>query len=201
MTVATEENEVIAFEEGESCVTKDEIDETEGESPTDDETTPANLVVLEPSIHESDSESLARIKMENSDDKDDASTVISTISDDICEVRKLRTLDMSEYLTDERAQEIITEVSRLLEQEDDIHVKEEALRRIHDAIEAAQGGLDLAFAAGTLSTTACIAREDSARYKDRLSKEEITKALGDAKAGLKRALNMANKLEKTNSRL
>ena len=94
-------------------------------------------MVIEPSIHESDSESLARIKMENSDDRDDASTVISTISDDICEVRKLRTLDMSEYLTDERAQEIITEVSRLLEQEDDIHVKEEALRRIHDAIEAA----------------------------------------------------------------
>ena len=174
----------------------DEIDETEGESPTDDETTPANLLVIEPSIHESDSESLARIKMENSDDRDDASTVISTISDDICEVRKLRTLDMSEYLTDERAQEIIIEVSRLLEQEDDIHVKQEALRRIHDAIGAAQEGLDLAFAAGTLSTTACIAREDSARYKDRLSKEEITKALGDAKAGLKRALNMANKLEK-----
>merc|ERR1711873_58208 len=49
---------------------------------------------------------------------------------------------------------------------------------------------------GTLSTTACVAREDSARYRDRLSNEEATKALGDAKAGLKRALNIANKLEK-----
>merc|ERR1711923_304726 len=103
---------------------------------------------------------------------------------------------MSEYLTDERAQEIIIEVSRLLAQEDDIHVKQEALRRIHDAIGAAQEGLDLAFAAGTLSTTACVAREDSARYRDRLSEEEVTRALGDAKAGLKRALNIANKLEK-----
>ena len=56
--------------------------------------------------------------------------------------------------------------------------------------------MDLAFAAGALSTTACIAREDSARYKDRFSKEEITKALGDAKAGLKRALGIANNLEK-----
>ena len=138
VTVSTEEDEVIAFEEGESCVTSDEIDETEGESPTDDEITPANLLVIEPSIHESDSESLARIKMENSDDRDDASTVISTISDDICEVRKLRTLDMSEYLTDECAQEIIKKPSRLLEQEDDIHVRQEALRRIHDAIGAAQ---------------------------------------------------------------
>merc|ERR1711873_231209 len=49
---------------------------------------------------------------------------------------------------------------------------------------------------GTLSTTACVAREDSARYRDRLSEEEVTRALGDAKAGLKRALNIANKLEK-----
>ena len=46
VTVSTEEDEVIAFEEGENCVTSDETDETEGESPTDDETTPANLVVV-----------------------------------------------------------------------------------------------------------------------------------------------------------
>ena len=104
-------------------MTKDENDETEGELPTDDETTTANLVVLEPSIQESDSESLARIKMENNDDRDDASTVISTISDDVCEARKLRTLDLTEYLTDERAQEIIVEVSRLLESEKNIHAR------------------------------------------------------------------------------
>ena len=42
VTVTTEEDEVIAFEEAESCVTSDEIDETKGESPTDDGMTPAN---------------------------------------------------------------------------------------------------------------------------------------------------------------
>merc|ERR1711873_136897 len=63
-------------------------------------------------------------------------------------------------------------------------------------VTSSSESLDLAFAAGTLSTTACVAREDSARYRDRLSKEEVTRALGDAKAGLKRALNIANKLEK-----
>ena len=63
-------------------------------------------------------------------------------------------------------------------------------------IGAAQEGLDLAFAAGTLSTTTCTAREDSARYRDRLSEDEAARALRDAKAGLKRALGMTNKLEK-----
>ena len=89
-------------------------------------------------------------------------------------------MDMNEYLTDERAQEVIEKVSRILEQEDDIHAKQEILRRICDAIGAAQEGLDLAFAAGTLSTTACIAREDSVRYKEKYSKDEVTKAMGDA---------------------
>merc|ERR1712198_317680 len=103
-------------------------------------------------IQGSDSESLARIKMENNGDRDDASSVISTISDDVCEARKLRTLDLTEYLTDERAQEIIVEVSRLLESEDDIHVRREILKNINDVIGAPQEGLDLAFAAGTLST-------------------------------------------------
>ena len=97
-------------------------------------------------------------------------------------------MDMNEYLTDEHAQEII--------EKDDIHAKQEILRRICDAIGAAQEGLDLAFAASTLSTTACIAREDSVRYKEKYSKEEVTKAMGDAKAGLKRALGIANNLER-----
>ena len=142
------------------------------------------------------SESLARIKLENNDDREDASTVISTISDDVSEVRRLRTMDINEYLTDERAQEVIEKVSRVLEQEDDIHARQEILRRICDTIGAAQEGLDLAFAAGTLATTACIAREDSIRYKEKYSKDEVAKAMGDAKAGLKRALGIANNLEK-----
>ena len=196
VSVSTEEDEVIAFEDEEICVTKDETDETEGELPTDDEDTTPNLRVLEPSIQGSDSESLARIKMESNGDRDDASSVISTISDDVCEARKLRTLDLTEYLTDERAQEIIVEVSRLLESEENIHARREILKNINEVIEAAQEGLDLAFIAGTLSTTKCTAREDSTRYRERLSEDEAAAALTRAKAGLKKALGMTNKLEK-----
>ena len=56
----------------------------------------------------------------------------------------------------------------------------------------------MAFNAGTLSTPACNAREDSVRYKERYSSEDAKKAMIDAKAGLKRALEKANSLEKEN---
>ena len=89
----------------------------------------------------------------------------------------------------------------MLEQEPDRYERQENIRRICDTINTAQEGLDLAFAAGTLSTTAGVAREDSVRYKERLTKEDAKKATIDAKAGLKRALEKANYLEKENFKL
>ena len=127
--------------------------------------------------------------------------MISTISDDISEVRKLRTMDINDWLTDERAKEGIEKTNAVLEQEQDRYMKQESIRRICDTISTAQEGLDLAFAAGTLSTTACIAREDSVRYKERHFNEDAKKAMVDAKAGLKRALEKANSLEKENFKL
>ena len=44
--VTTEEDEVNAFEEGETCETSDETDETADETPADDETTTSNLLVI-----------------------------------------------------------------------------------------------------------------------------------------------------------
>ena len=67
-------------------------------------------------------------------------------------------------------------------------------------LELLREGLDLAFAAGTLATTACIAREDSVRYKEKYSKDEAAKAMGDAKAGLKRALEKLTVLKKKSSK-
>ena len=96
---------------------------------------------------------------------------------------------------------MIEKTHAVLEQEPDRYERQENIRRICDTISAAQEGLDLAFAAGTLSTTACIAREDSVRYKERHSKEDAKKAMIDAKVGLKRALEKANYLEKENFKL
>ena len=52
---------------------------------------------------------------------------------------------------------MIEKTHAVLEQEPDRYVRQEIFRRICDTISTAQEGLDLAFAAGTLSTTACIA--------------------------------------------
>ena len=74
---------------------------------------------ITPNINESDTESLKRIKTDNNEDVEDTSTAISTISDDISEVRRLRTADVSDWLTDERAQEVIEKIHAVLEQEPD----------------------------------------------------------------------------------
>ena len=78
-------------------------------------------------------------------------------------------MNIGDWLTDERAQEVVEKVHALLNQETDRYVRPEAIRRICDTISTTQEGLDLAFAAGTLSMTACIAREDSVKYKERYS--------------------------------
>ena len=97
-------------------------------------------------------------------------------------------MNLDDWLTDERAQEVIEKVHSVINLETDRKMKPEAIRTICDTISTTQEGLDLAFAAGTLSTTACVAREDSAKYKERYSSEDAKKAMMKAKAGLKRAL-------------
>ena len=95
----TEENEAIVFEQGENCDTADEEDETADESAKDDENWASNRVKITPNINESDTESLKKIKIDNNDNAEDTSTAISTISDDISEVRRLRTADVSDWLS------------------------------------------------------------------------------------------------------
>ena len=197
----TEEDEAFVFEQKEKCETEDEEDETAYDSEKDDKDEASNRIKITPSMNESDTESLKRIKIDNNDNAEDTSTAISTISDDISEVRRLRTTNVSDWLTDERAQEAVDKTQAVIDQEPDRYERQERVRRICDTINAAQEGLDLAFAAGTLSTTACIAREDSVRYKERYSKEDAKKIMIDAKAGLKRALEKANYLEKDNFKL
>ena len=121
----TEENEVIMFEEGENCDTADEEDRTADEPTKDEENGESNRVKITPNINESDTESLKKIKSDNNDDAEDTSTAISTISDDISEVRRLRTADVSDWLTDERAQEVIEKTHAVLEQEPDRYERQE----------------------------------------------------------------------------
>ena len=69
---------------------------------------------------------------------------------------------------------------------------------IGDALNRAQQGMDLAFAAGTLSTPAGVTREDSSRYAERHNVEDTKKAAVEAKAYVKRALEKSSELSKGN---
>ena len=64
--------------------------------------------------------------------------------------------------------------------------KANAIKAIGDTINGAQQGMDLAFAAGTLSTSAGVPREDSSRYAERYNIEDTKKAMGEAKVYLKK---------------
>ena len=75
------------------------------------------------------------------------------VSDDISEVRRLRTSHIHEWLTDNRVNEAMEDVQTVIRQEARDR-KSDAMRVIGDTINKAQQGMDLAFAAGTLSTTA-----------------------------------------------
>ena len=73
------------------------------------------------------------------------------------EVRRLRTSHIHEWLTDDRVHEAIEDVQTVVRQEARDR-KSDAMRVIGDTINEAQQGMDLAFAAGTLSTAAGVSR-------------------------------------------
>ena len=95
------------FEQSETCDTADEEDEVANESVKDDENGAPGRIKITPNTNESDTESLAKVKLDNIDHGEDTSTIGSTISDDISEVRRLRTMNINDWLTDKRAQEVV----------------------------------------------------------------------------------------------
>ena len=88
------------LEPSDVCDTNDDDDETANKSVKDDENGASGRTKITPNTNESDSESLAKIKLDNIYHEDGTSTIISTISDDISSVRGLRTMNLEEWLTD-----------------------------------------------------------------------------------------------------
>ena len=92
----TGDDEAITFEPGETCDTNEDDDETTGNtSVKNDETEASCRTKIAPCPTESDSDSLAKIKLANINHEEDASTIISTISDYVSEIRRLRTLHIN----------------------------------------------------------------------------------------------------------
>ena len=108
-------------------------------------------------------------------------------------------MHINEWLTDERAQEVIQNVQTVVGQEaKNRNVRSEAMKLVCETINIAQESMDLASAAGTLATTAGVAREDSSRYTERCNNGDIKKAINDAKIGLKKTLEKVNGLRQDN---
>ena len=60
--------------------------------------------------NETDTESFTKIILANDNLEDDASTDVSTISDDVNQIRILRTANPNDWLTDEKAFETLRNV-------------------------------------------------------------------------------------------
>ena len=110
----------------------------------------------EPQVNENKTvtESLTRIRLAIDNLEDDASTDVSTISDDVNQIRILRTANPNDWLTDEKAFEILRNVQIVIngnktKNKDD---KSNTTAMFREVISDTQHSMDLAFVAGTIAT-------------------------------------------------
>ena len=168
----SEENEALWVELSDIPIEcEDDDNETADDMSVKDDEGASGRVKIIPNAIESDSESLARVKLANDNPEDKTSDNMSSVTDDNNEVRRLRTSHINEWLTDERVQEIMVNVQTVIKQ-GARDSKADAIVAIGDTLIGAQQVMDLAFAAGTLTTPAGVTREDSSRYAERHSIED-----------------------------
>ena len=103
-------------------------------------------------------------------------------------------MGINEWLTNEKVQDIMERIQAATKQGRNSGT--EAIVAIGDTINDAQIGMDLAFTAGTLATLAGVARDDSSRYAQQMSVEDVKLAAVKAKTYLKQTLDKAKALAK-----
>ena len=113
--------------------------------------------------------------------------------DDLDQVRRLRTLCINEWLTNEKTQDIMERVQSAVEKNRDLEAGR-AIGAIGDTINDAHVGMDQAFIAGTLATPAGVARKDSAEYAQQVNEAEGKLAALKARTYLKQASAKAKTL-------
>ena len=178
---------------------EDEDDVARSQSMKEEEKGASCRTKITPGTYESetDSESLTKIRLANDILEDDASTEVSTISDDANQVRILRTANPSDWLTDEKAIQILHNVQIVIngdttKSKDD---RSNAVNMFRDVISEAQHAMDLAFIAGTITTSTGVARSDAVQYAEKLNDEEAKTAVDDAKTCLKATVDRISNLE------
>ena len=122
---------------------------------------------------------------------------MSAISDDVNQVRILRTANPNDWLTDEKAFETLRNVQIVIngdktKSKDD---KSNATTMFREVISDTQYAMDLAFVAGTIATSTGVARSDAVQYADKLNDEETKTAVDNAKTWLKASVKKISDLE------
>ena len=129
-------------------------------------------------------------KVSSADDTSDDESLID--EDEDGQARRLRTMNINEWLTNEKVQDILDRVQAVTKT--GRNCRNEITRAIGDTINDAQMGMDQAFIAGTLATPANVARKDSLEHSQTISEKEVSLAAVKARAYLKQATEKAKAL-------
>ena len=119
--------------------------------------------------------------------EDEASTDFSEISEDENQtgntIRSLRTLHPDDWMSEEKAIQVLHKLQKVINGNTAKNQcdRANATARLQEVVNDAQCSLDLAFAAGTLATTAGVARPDAVQYAEELQDGEYKEAVEDAK--------------------
>ena len=102
-------------------------------------------------------------------------------------VRKLRTAHPDDNLTDDKAEQDLRTIKGVMQgiTDETGDEKTKTVSKFQEVITDAHYALDLAFAAGTLSTLAGVARSDSVQYTSKLQDNKYKETLENAKIWLK----------------
>ena len=95
---------------------------------------------------------------------------MSTISEDVNQVRILRTANPNDWLTDEKAFETLRNVQIVINGDNTKSKvdKSNASNMFREVINDTQYAMDLAFVAGTIATSTGVARSDAVQYAEKL---------------------------------
>ena len=106
----------------------------------------------------------------------------------------------NDWMSDEKASQVLHKLQKVINGNTAKNQcdRANATARLQEVITDGQYSLDLAFAAGTLATTAGIARPDAVQYAEKLQDGEYKEAVEDAKRWLKSTIKKVNDLELNN---
>ena len=152
---------------------------------------------MEANNHENSPETDSTEVTKNSPGDDISDEESLADDDETDQVRRLRTMSIDEWLTNEKARDILERIQAVTKQSRSSGA--EAIIAIGDTINDAQTGMDQAFIAGTLATTAGVARKDSSEYAQEISDKDANLAAVKARTYLKQASDKAKALAEEDS--